>query len=113
MTRPKLDEKELSELKKFGKERTVSLYDKLLEEYTADNIMTEEEIANLEKISNSFELTPEETKHDIIIYPHKIKNYINENNKLPTLDYVDSKNLESEFRMTNNTTALVFPIFTR
>lgn len=83
----KLEEKELAELKKFGKERIVSLYDKLLEEYTSDNIMTEEEITNLEKISKSFELTPEETKHDIIIYPHKIKNYINENNKLPTLDH--------------------------
>jgi len=84
---PKLEEKELDELKKFGKERMVSLYDKLLEEYTLDNIMTEEEISNLEKISKSFELTPEETKHDEIIYPHKIKNYINKNNKLPTLNY--------------------------
>ena len=84
---PKLDEKELDELKKFGKERIISLYDKLLEEYTSDNIMTEEEITNLEKISKSFELTPEETKHDIIIYPHKIKNHINKNNKLPTLNY--------------------------
>jgi len=84
---PKLDESELRELKKFGKARIISLYDKLLEEYTSDNIMTEEEIANLEKISKLFELTPEETKHDTIIYPHKIKNYINQNNTLPRLDY--------------------------
>lgn len=84
---PKLEQKELDDLKKFGKERIVSLYDKLLEVYTSDNIMTKEEISNLEKISKDFELTPDETKHDIIIYPHKVKNYINENNKLPTLDH--------------------------
>lgn len=87
LTLPNLDEKELVELKKFGKERIVSLYDKLLEEYTSDNIMTEEEITNLEKVSKPFELTPDETKHDIIIYPHKIKNYIDKNNRLPTLDF--------------------------
>ena len=86
LTLSNLDEKELVDLKKFGKERTISLYDKLLEEYTSDNIMTEEEITNLEKVSKPFELSPEETKHDIIIYPHKIKNYINKNNHLPTLD---------------------------
>lgn len=83
----KLEENELNELKKFGKERMISLYDKLLEEYTSDNIMTEQEIADLEKISKSFELTPEETKHDTIIYPHKVKNYINANNALPTLNH--------------------------
>lgn len=87
LTLPNLDEKKLVELKKFGKERIISLYDKLLEEYTSDNIMTEEEITNLEKVSKPFELTPDETKHDIIIYPHKIKNYIDKNNSLPTLDY--------------------------
>ena len=68
----KLEQNELEELKKLGKERIVSLYERLLEEYTSDNIMTEEEITNLEKISKVFELTPDETKHDEIIYPHKI-----------------------------------------
>ena len=82
----KLEQNELEELKKLGKERIVSLYERLLEEYTSDNIMTEEEITNLEKISKVFELTPDETKHDEIIYPHKIKNYINENDRLPILD---------------------------
>lgn len=53
---------------------------------TEDDIMTEEEIVNLEKILKSFELTQEETKHDIVIYPHKLKNYITENDKLPTLN---------------------------
>ena len=88
---PKLDEKELGELKKFGKERIISLYDKLLVEYTSDNIMTEEEISNLEKISKFFELTPDETKHDIVIYPHKIKNYIDQNGTLPILNHDEFK----------------------
>lgn len=84
---PKLNKHELEEIKKFGKERIVSLYDKLLEEYTSDNIMTEDEILDLENISKSFGLTVKETKHDEIIYSHKVKNLIDKNGELPALDY--------------------------
>ena len=88
---PKLDKEKLDELKKFGKERIIVLYDNLLEEYTSDNIMTKEEITNLETLSKSFELTQKESKYNTVIYLHELKNYIEKNKKLPKLNYGEFK----------------------
>ena len=85
-TLPDLPNKELDDIKKFNIEKITSLYDKLLEYYTDDNIMTETEITNLAKISNHFNLTSEQNRHDDTILPHKVKNHLNKNGHLPKIN---------------------------
>ena len=97
---PKLDKEKLDELKKFGKEKIIMLYDKLLEEYTSDNIMTKEEITNLEILSKSFELTQQESKYNTVIYFHELKNDIEKNKKLPKLNYTKFK--EDKIKIQND-----------
>lgn len=83
---PNLSDDEIIQLKKFGIEKFIPLYDKLLEEYTSDNIMTEDEIIALERVSRLFNLSPKQNKHDEVILPHKVKNFIDDHNELPTVN---------------------------
>ena len=95
LTLPDLPTPQLEELKKFGSDKILTLYETLLEKYTSDNIMTETEIANLEKVSNFFGITAEENKHDDVILPHKVKNYLDKHGHLPSVnsDMFESFNL--------------------
>ena len=83
---PNLSDDKIIQLKKFGIEKFIPLYEKLLEEYTSDNIMTEDEIIALDRVSRLFNLSPKQTKHDEVILPHKVKNYIDNNHEFPTVN---------------------------
>ncbi len=83
---PNRSDDDITQLTTFGVEKILPLYYKLLEEYISDNLMTEDEIIALERVSRLLKLTPQQSKHDEIILPHKVKNYINENNELPTVN---------------------------
>lgn len=93
---PNLSDDKIIELKKFDMEKFLPLYYKLLEEYTSDNIMTEDEINALDRVSKLFNLSPEQNKHDEIILPHKVKNYIDNNGGLPTVnqDHFNQMNMK-------------------
>ena len=83
---PNRSDDEIIQLTAFGVEKILPLYYKLLEEYISDNLMTEDEIIALERVSRLLELSPQQNKHDEIILPHKVKNYIDKNNELPTVN---------------------------
>lgn len=82
---PNSSDEEITQLTTFGIEKILPLYYKLLEEYISDNLMTEDEIIALDRVSRLLKLTPLQSKHDEIILPHKIQNYINENDTLPVV----------------------------
>lgn len=90
---PNCTDNEIKELVLFGNEKMVVLYNKLLVEYTSDDLMTGGEIIALERVSKLMRLTPSQTQHDNVILPHKVKNHINENNKLPIVNEDDFKKI--------------------
>ncbi len=93
---PNCSDDEIRELVLFGSEKVVVLYNKLLEEYISDNLMTKEEILALERVSRLLTLSPRQTQHDKVILPHKVKNHINENNYLPSVnkDYFEQVDMK-------------------
>jgi len=92
---PHLSDDELDKLKNFGILKTLKLYNRLLEAYLEDQIMTEEEIANLKKISSAFSLSTTQSQEGTVIRPHKIQNFITKYQKLPELgvEYFEDLNI--------------------
>ena len=55
---PNKSDAEIIQLVTFGTEKILPLYYKLLEEYISDNLMTEDEIIALDRVSRLLKLTP-------------------------------------------------------
>lgn len=83
---PNKSDNEIIELILFGYEKYIPLYHKLLEECTSDGIMTEDEIIALERVYRLFKLPPNQSKQYSVILPHKVKNYIEDNDEFPTVN---------------------------
>lgn len=83
---PNKSDDEIKQIKLFGTEKFTPLYHNLLEEYTSDGIMTEDEIFALERVSRLFNLSSNQSKEYSIILPHKVKNHIEDADELPIVD---------------------------
>jgi len=92
----------IKELILFGNENVLVLYNKLLKEYISDNLMTENEILALERVSRLLVLSPQQTQHDNVILPHKVKNFIDKNNVLPSVNKDYFEQIDMKLRDNEN-----------